>query len=296
MKYDESLIIFLKKLYLEHRFRFCRSIREFYPDILKKIYDCTLFLDDSDTLSERIYCITHNIYEKKLCPVCNKKRLKYINFIDGYRLNCSTKCSKHNPKTKEKYRKTYKEKYGIETDCNFNLPNYYKNNKTILLKKYGVDNVSKLDFVKNKKRETFQKNHENTLIPKWGNTWYDITLPSGKKVKVQGYERFAIPYLLKEYEENDLFISNSDIKKQIGVINYIYKNRYYVYYPDLYIKSKNKVIEIKSKYTLTNHLQILSLKKKSVIERGLYFDIIVMNYKGENITNSKEVMDIIEKL
>ena len=93
-----------------------------------------------------------------------------------------------------------------------------------------------------------------------------------------------------------MFISNSDIKKQIGVINYIYKNRYYVYYPDLYIKSKNKVIEIKSKYTLTNHLQILSLKKKSVIERGLYFDIIVMNYKGENITNSKEVMDIIEKL
>jgi hypothetical protein len=59
-----------------------------------KILSITNFLEENVTISERIYCILNDISEKKKCPYCNDKLIKYSNFGVGYKRHCGTrKCS-----------------------------------------------------------------------------------------------------------------------------------------------------------------------------------------------------------
>jgi hypothetical protein len=45
---------------------------------------------------------------------CGKRTTFNKNWLDGYRLYCSNKCSQSDNKTKEKRRKTNIEKYGVD--------------------------------------------------------------------------------------------------------------------------------------------------------------------------------------
>ena len=72
-------------------------------------------------------------------------------------------------------------------------------------------------------------------------------LPSGKMISVQGYEPWALDYLLniEKIHEDDIVTSRSDVpecwyKKDDG------NHRYYV---DIYIPSQNRCIEVKSTWT-----------------------------------------------
>lgn len=98
-----------------------------YPDILDEIL---------------LYCsnISHLPFNQKIWHWVNKKPSEYLckcgnnttfnrNWKDGYRKYCSAKCSASDSSTKEKRKSTN-------------------------LKKYGVDNVAKLDDVKKKQEET----------------------------------------------------------------------------------------------------------------------------------------------
>ena len=158
-----------------------------------------------------------------------------------------------------------------------------------------MENISQIKAVKDKKRKTFQKNHTDPY-PKWGNTWYKLQLPSGMIVKVQGYERFAIPYLLNKYDESDLLIKHCDIKEKTGDIIYYNNKKDYRYYPDIFILPENKIIEVKSKYTLFKHIDDIRLKKNACIKLNLNFDILVFNYKGENITDNEEIRKILDRI
>jgi len=295
MEYRKELVDFLLDLISKQKFRFCRTIKETHKNIQSEIEKNTIFLNKNCSLSERIYCIINNIHEKKMCPVCNNKELTYKNLTIGYRFNCSLKCSRFNPNTSEKYKETYKRKYGVSVDCNFKLPGYYDKLKEKLKKEYNVENISQIKAVKDKKRKTFQKNHTDPY-PKWGNTWYKLQLPSGMIVKVQGYERFAIPYLLNKYDESDLLIKHCDIKEKTGDIIYYNNKKDYRYYPDIFILPENKIIEVKSKYTLFKHIDDIRLKKNACIKLNLNFDILVFNYKGENITDNEEIRKILDRI
>lgn len=64
-----------------------------YENIYHNIIEYTNFLDEKNSLSERIYCILHNIKSKNKCPYCNNK-VKYANFNEGYRRHCGNReCS-----------------------------------------------------------------------------------------------------------------------------------------------------------------------------------------------------------
>lgn len=68
--------------------------------------------------------------------------------------------------------------------------------------------------------------------------------PSGKSVNYQGYENVALDELIKMYNEDD--IENN--RQKIPKIQYILNNKVCYYYPDIYIKSQNLIIEVKSVY------------------------------------------------
>ena len=105
----------------------------------------------------------------------------------------------------------------------------------------------------------------------------EYSLPSGKKVKVQGYEDKALDILLKEYKECDIIIDYNNIKKLIGEIRYEYnerKNRLYI--PDFYIVPTNTIIEVKSEWTYNYKKEKNDCKEKRCKEMGLNFKFMIL--------------------
>ena len=113
----------------------------------------------------------------------------------------------------------------------------------------------------------------------------EYTFPSGKVVKVQGYEDLAIDKLLKNHIEDDIVVGRLDIEMYCGVFEYYDSDdeRYHIYYPDIYVKNENKLIEVKSPFTYRMHERVNLLKKQCVLDKGYNFEfwiIEVDRYKG----------------
>ena len=101
--------------------------------------------------------------------------------------------------------------------------------------------------------------------------------PSGKSILVQGYEPFALHDIV--YNEN---INEDDIItgcKNVPKIWYNDKNgKKHRHFVDIFIKSQNRCIEVKSSWTVKK--ENVFLKQQSALEMGLLYEIWVYNYKG----------------
>jgi hypothetical protein len=96
-------------------------------------------------------------------------------------------------------------------------------------------------------------------------------MPSGNLVKYQGYENLALDELVKLYDEEDIKIGRS----VVPTIIYHIDNVKHVYFPDFYIKSENKIIEVKSEWTLQLYRAHVEEKAKATIHSGYKFEIWV---------------------
>jgi len=67
--------------------------------------------------------------------------------------------------------------------------------------------------------------------------------------KIQGFEGNAIDILLNTYKEDDIETSRKEITKLVGSFMYNLEGIDRRYFPDIYIKSINTIIEVKSEYT-----------------------------------------------
>jgi hypothetical protein len=118
--------------------------------------------------------------------------------------------------------------------------------------------------------EFLEKSNDNYTLK-------DYVFPSGKIVKVQGYEPQALDVLLKIYSEEDLILGAANIREKIGVIMYIDNNgNQHRYFPDIYISSINKIIEVKSEWTYKIQKDVNELKKNACIEAGLDFAFMII--------------------
>jgi len=92
--------------------------------------------------------------------------------------------------------------------------------------------------------------------------------PSGKILKIQGYENKTLDLLFKlGIKENDIVVGMDKVPK----ITYKYKRKSYTYIPDCYIKSLNLLIETKSIYTLRHGLYRNLAKMEACIKQGYKF-------------------------
>lgn len=202
---------------------------------------------------------------------------------------------------KNKVRSSCVDKYGV--DWYSKSQEFNKKFKEASMLRYGVSHPMLSDEVKNKV--------SNTINELYGSNWYNLTnefkkksflskeikygnpitgfkvkeyiLPSGRIVKVQGYENFALDILLSKYKEEDLAISYYEIKEEIGILNYLMDDIDKIYIPDIYIKSESKIIEVKSEYTYNIELDKNRLKREACIEIGLNFEFWIISKKGEII-------------
>jgi hypothetical protein len=109
-----------------------------------------------------------------------------------------------------------------------------------------------------------------------GYAYKEYYLPSGRVVKLQGYEPQVLTELLKTYNEEEIAIGIVEIKKEIGKMTYIINNKVHTYFPDFYIKTTNTIIEVKSKWTFELHKEVNLLKEQACLNNGINFKFIII--------------------
>lgn len=164
----------------------------------------------------------------------------------------------------DKIKKTNIERYGSSNP--WGSKQIIKKSKQTIFNIYGVENCSQSDVIQSKKLQTSfsTKNY---------------TMPSGDIRKVQGYESFALDILLEKYKEDDIITDDINIPEiwYIGL-----DNKSHRYYPDIYIKSENKLIEVKSTWTYDMEKETNLLKQKASTDYGYKHEIWIID-KGKLI-------------
>ena len=174
------------------------------------------------------------------------------------------------------------------------------------LEKYGCINTGSVQEVKDKIQNSFherfgchpkqtkgvQDKWKATCLEKYGGhpnqnkevqiksevTSYhykDYMMPTGNIVKYQGYENIALDELVQLYEEDDICIGRS----KIPTIDYYIDEKKHVYFPDFYIKSENKIIEVKSEWTIKLERGNIEEKAQATVKAGYRYEIWVYNNK-----------------
>lgn len=162
------------------------------------IINATKFVDDNfhatkkvptPPMSLRLYCIINDIdsgdkYPK--CPTCNKPK-NFISITEGFGLSCGNpNCFQKLDEVNEKRQKTIIKNFGSLK------AGYHDTSIKTIQEKYGVDNVSKLDWVKQKKIET--------SIENWG-TDYPWQSEEGKRLQKESvYRKYGV-YNISQLDE-----------------------------------------------------------------------------------------------
>jgi len=198
---------------------------------------------------------------KKLKKIHSDRTPEHVKEIVNKRKNtCLDKYDCEHPMqnedVKEKYIKTcitkYKSKWYMGTN------KFKEKSINTCIEKYDCENPMQNEKVFNKQQKSSYHNK-------------NYTLPSGKDIKIQGYENnFLDEYFSNGGLENDIIIHPT--QKNIGKIWYTKIGKKSRYFPDFYIKSTNTIIEVKSTWTYSKDLHNNLLKEQSCINNGYNFE------------------------
>ena len=189
-----------------------------------------------------------------------KERIKATN-IERY--DCEY--SAQNKEVKERIKATNIERYGCENPMQ--NEGTKEKMKTTNIKRYGCEYPMQ-------NSEIFEKNQKSCFKKK------EYIFPSGRIDLVQGYEPQALDILIKSYKEDDIITSNSEIESLCGEINYTFEKKKHKYYTDIYIKSTNTFIEVKSEYTFNVKNDQNLKKREACINAGINFEFWIMDKDG----------------
>lgn len=109
------------------------------------------------------------------------------------------------------------------------------------------------------------------------------TMPSGKVIKLRGYEPNFLDFVFKEniLKEEDIIVSPERIR-------YICNGKSHFYYPDFFIPKWNLVVETKSSWILKKQgIDKNTAKEKYTIDNGFKFILIIDN----NFSNFLELVN-----
>jgi hypothetical protein len=181
---------------------------------------------------------------------------------------------------KEKFKNTMMERYGASSS--FESPELMEKARLTHQEKLGVDNPMQSILVREKSKNTSMERYgvehpgQNPEIHEKMQKyrWYDVTLPSGKTVKLQGYERYYIFDLLKKYNEKEIIVLRKDMPEIWWIDDYEKKHRYFA---DFYIPKDNLLIDVKSMYTYS--LKRDKIKLMKIKERYKEFNLQIIIYE-----------------
>jgi hypothetical protein len=190
---------------------------------------------------------------------------------------------------KEKIKTTNLEKYG--TEYGFQNEIIKEKIKATNLEKYGVEYNLQRDDVKEKIKATNIEKYgvkyvtQNPIIAekmtKMSYYKKEYLLPSGKVIKIQGYEHYAIDELLNNnIDENNIITGCSNVPEIWYFDKNNKKRRHFV---DIFIPSLNKCIEVKSTWTMKTQKDIVFLKQEAGKKLGYDYEIWVYGKDGKKV-------------
>jgi hypothetical protein len=207
---------------------------------------------------------------------CGTETTKKFEMLNLYRLPYCGECSL---KEKEKRKKaTNIKKYGFSNSAAH--PDIIKKIKERQLELYG-DHPKRTKEVHEKWVETCiqrygghpNQNREVQAKAEFkGHHYKEYKFPSGKIIKVQGYENLALDTLITQFKEEDIVVG----KAYVPTIEYVINEKRHVYFPDIYIPSENKIIEVKSEWSLKYPTHVDEKAQATVLD-GYTYEIWVYN-------------------
>ena len=100
---------------------------------------------------------------------------------------------------------------------------------------------------------------------------------------LMGYEPQALDYIL---ENNLASVKEIKIGKDVPRIKYSYRNTSKTYFPDMYIPTQNRIIEVKSIWTLIMSGYVfkqIKAKRQATVLDGFRFSLLVMDRRGDRV-------------
>lgn len=198
-----------------------------------------------------------NLYRLPYCEGCSKKYM-----IEKQKKTCIEKFGVDNagrlPEIIEKIKNTFQEKFGGHPKQTIEVQEKWK---ATCLEKYGGH--------PNQNKEVQAKSEINSFAFK------DYMMPGGNIVKYQGYENLALDELVQNYEEEDIAIGRSNVP----IIDYFIGENKHVYFPDFLIRSENKIIEVKSEWTIQLRRANIEEKALATVKAGYKYEIWIYNEK-----------------
>lgn len=254
----------------------CVKLSKIPTDILIQIEKRTE--NCRDKISERIYWIYNDITEYPICPECGKLfKPRFHGWAQGYKeqVFCSKSCLNKSDYHKELCCSNRLEKTGYA--YSLQNPSHQALLKSLCQEAHGVDHYFQSAQVKesikvtNLERYGVEYSVQNPEIFEKSQRHRTKTgvLPSGREINYQGYEMIVILELLKTYSEEEIVLGRKDIPK----FWYIQDGKKHIYFADIYIPSKNLIIEVKSEWTWKKYLEKNLLKQQSVLDAGFNNEI-----------------------
>ena len=186
----------------------------------------------------------------------------------------------------DKLKNIINSKYGVDFVMQSN--EMKAKSKQTLLRKFGVSNPSQSNVIQQKKRETCIRKfgcehssqsseiHEKQMKSRY--KLKEFIFPCGEKRLVQGYENIALDILVKQGFKAENLITQRD---QIPEIWYYNNKKICRYFPDIYIPSEKKIIEVKSIWTYQKDYVKNLLKAKGCHYLGYSIEFWVFDKNGE---------------
>jgi hypothetical protein len=198
-----------------------------------------------------------NVYRLPYCEGCSK-----VKIIARTKAACMEKFGFENagqdPEVKKKIKETYIKNYGMHP---LKTKEVIDKRAKTCLEKYGGH--------PNQNKEVQAKSEASCYKFK------EYMMPSGNIVKLQGYEDVALDELVQKYEEDDICVGRANIP----TVEYYIGETKHVYFPDFFIKSENKIIEVKSEWTIKIARGNVEEKALATVKAGYKYEIWLYNDK-----------------
>jgi len=230
--------------------------------------------------------IRNNSYYCEVCMTHIKINKRKETHIKNCGFSTNLKC----PITKEKIRQTTFKKFGVEhiSQCQ----SIKEQKKQTTLKNFGVEYPTQSELIKQKRRETSTINYgvehpsQNAdYAEKHSKQNYskkEYVMPSGKTINVQGYEPFALDFLIQneKIKEEEIVLGC----KNVPTIWYNDESgKSHRHYVDIFIPNLNKCIEVKSTWTAKKKKDCIFLKQNAGKNLGYNYEIWVYDSKGNRV-------------
>jgi len=251
-------------------------------NILLKKYDVSVNIFQSNEIKQKIKQTKKERYSDE-----------NYNNTEQYKLTCLERFGVDNPsksdEIKNKKIQTSFKKYGTEYPWQTKL--IKEKIKNIMINKYGVKNAFLLDICIERAKEKmlelydcehgFQSNLIQDKIFKNSFKIKEYRFKSGRITYIMGYENIMLDILINLGINEDEILTNLDCPK-IPWIDENGKKHYHI--PDIFIKSQNKIIEVKSEWTVQEkYLKNILLKQQCAKQLGYLYEVKVIDKKTKSI-------------